>query len=486
MYVSVSNIAFNLSLVYLYVGDYDDTYEVELMVFDAVFDDLWHLDIDLSDDMTHVETGYTSESSCVFINVNFTLTIRHVIEDLDEAAVEQIVAYVLNMTHPKYYPMPHNSSLERMKNIHNCSGCTMNTSANICSSSLSSVSFNSDEAFIRRKADYTCPYLVLSKEEYDNLTLREIISSSAKSIQSLNDYFVCVEDLKFYVSTEARSNYLIETYLTYSCFGFSTLCTMGFLVVFYITPSMQTLPVKTIAHLVGCLFLAQSTYISSIGANDNELFCYLASIVQHYLWVCTYAWSSICAHHMCKVFQHIQKPQYVTTIRYVVYCCFGYITPLVFVTVFVIGDSCNCYPMEVMYGGKICFLNAGKLYGLDTPIIAMLIANLVYFGIIVYCIHTKTITSNQKVSGARTSSFLLYVKISTVMGFSWLFGMLAKWTGVYVMWIIFTVINGLQGTFVFLVFTCRRDVIVAIRQKGTHGNKNVSRSSRNTTNDDQL
>ena len=478
MYISVSNIAFNISLVYLHVGEYNDKDDVAWMVLDMIMDELWHLELEMSDDMAYVEAGYMPDSPCAYINVEFTVTFKYVLEFESAFRVEQAVEYLYNLTNPKSYELAQNSSLERMNKDHNCSDCTLNNSAsNICST-IPKVSSNSDQAFIKRKADYTCPYVVLSQEEHNNLTLTKIISSTAKSITRSNEYLVCVNDIKFDSLSQAETTDLLETCLTYVCFGMSTLSTLGFLVIFYRTPPMQTLPLKTIANLVASLFLAQSVYISSIGANDDALFCYIASVVQHYLWVCTYAWCVICAHHMCTVFRGIYKPQLVTTKRYIKYLCVGYISPLLLVAFFVIGDKCSCFPMEISYGGKVCFLNAGKLYGLDVPIIGMLLGNLIYFGIIIYCIHTKIIPANQKVSGARNSTFLVYVKISTIMGFSWLFGMLAKWTNLYIMWIIFTVINGLQGTFLFLVFACRRDVIVAMRQKGKHGNKSTFNSTR--------
>ena len=478
MYVSVTNMAFNMSLLYLYVGAYKDVADMEWMVHRSILDELGYLNAQMSDTMTYVETGYMKESSCTYVNINFSITLRYALEFHSELDNEQTIGLLYNFSKPKSFIVGENSSLERINKDPNCSHCTLNNSITICNKT-STVRMNNDEAFIKRKKDYTCPFIVLNHEEVNNLTKRNIISSTAVPTRRANDFLVCVKDVNFgVIMSQSGTNDLLEIYLTYICFGISTLCTLGFLFVFYITPSMKTLPVKTISNLVGCLFLVQTVYIFSIGANDVALFCYIASVVQHYLWVCTYAWCVICAHHMCTVFHGIHKPQVVTTKRYTIYLCVGYIVPLLFVTLFVIGEKFSCFPFEVGYGGKVCFLNSGKFYGLDVPIIGMLLANLVYFGIIVYCIHHTVITSTQKVSGAKKSSCFLYVKMSTVMGFSWLFGMLAKWTNLYPLWIGFTVINGLQGTFLFLAFTCRRDVIIAIRQTLKGRNKSASSSTR--------
>ena len=477
MYIAVANIAFNISLLYRYIGDYDDTRDLEWIVLDAIEDELWHLHLRVSNERVYVDTGHTKQSPCAYINVNFSVIFKYAFEYESQSFTEQTIEFLHNLTNTKFYTLDENSTLERISQDYDCSICKSENSSSFCTfvPKVSTV----DEALVKRKSHYTCPYIFLREDEHDNLTRQNIISSSAKLIRRSDGYIVCIKDIKFNFDAlgEMGATHVVEKYLTYSCFGISTLSLFGFLVAFCITPSMQTLPVKTISNLVVSLFLAQVVYMSTIGANDDALFCYIAGVVLHYLWVCTYAWSVICAHHMCKVFRSIRKSQIVTTKRYIIYLCIGYITPLLFVAVFVVGEKCNCFSFEVSYGGTICFLNSGKFYGLDVPIICMLLANLTYFGVIAYGIYMKNTTSKQKVSGAKNSSFLLYIKISTVMGFSWVFGMLAKWTNVYPLWILFTVIHGLQGTFLFIVFACRGDFVAFIKQRG----QGTDKLSRHTT-----
>ena len=471
MYVSVANVAFNISLYFLFIGNYESTEDVGWMAVDETGSELSHALLHIKDEDWSVETGLTTEDSrCAYINYNFLAILRYPLEQEDDSVTEYLVESLYNLTNPKQYIVDRNSSLERIGKYHDCSRCSLNNSSVLCNV-LSKVTINSDKTFLKGQHDVICPYLVLSQDEVDTFKRKSIISSTANMDRNLINYIVCINDLHFEALEQIETGYLLEIYLTYSSFGLSTLCTIGFLVLFGITPSMQTLPVRTISNLVVSLFLAQVVFMFSVGANDDKLFCKIAGVVSHYLWVCTYVWSVICAHHMCKVFRGINKPQVFGTKRLSVYMFLGYITPLLIVTVYVVGENCGCFPFQISYGGQICFLNAGRLYGLDGPVIGMLVINMVYFGVTVYCIRSKLMTSNEKVSGASTSSFVLYVKISTIMGFSWVFGMLAKWTNIYGLWIIFTVMNGLQGTFIFLVFACSRDVITAIRQQRKRKNR---------------
>ena len=477
MYVSVANVAFNISLYFLFMGNYESTEDVGWMAVDEIRNELYHPLLHNTDEDWTVETGLTTEDSkCAYINFNFSAILRYPIEQADDAVTEHLVQSLYNLTDPKQYIVGQNSSLERLGKNHNCSRCSLDNSSTLCNF-LPKAIINSDETFLKGKHDLTCPYIVLKEDEVDTFKRKSIITSTANITRRVKNYIVCINDLHFQALEQMETSYLLEIYLTYCSFGLSTLCTIGFLVLFCITPSMQTLPVRTISNLVVSLFLAQVVFMFSIGANDDKIFCKVAGIVSHYLWVCTYVWSVICAHHMCKVFRGINKPQVMGSKRLSIYMFFGYITPLLIVAVFVVGENCGCFPFAIGYGGKVCFLIAGRLYGLDGLIICMLVINMVYFGVTVYCIRSKMMDSIEKVSGASTSSFVLYVKISTIMGFSWVFGMLAKWTNIYGLWIVFTVMNGLQGTFIFLVFACSRDVIAAIRQQRKRKNRKGLRST---------
>ena len=480
MYDSVANVAFNISLYFLYIGNYESTEDLGWMAENEIRTEINYGLLHIQDGDWIVKTGVTAkDSSCAYINYNFLAILRYPIEQEDDSVTEYLVESLYNLTNPKRYIGYQNNSLERIGRYYNCSKCSLNNSSPLCKF-LPKVTINSDETFLKRKHDFTCPYVVLSQDEVDELKRKSIISSTANIIRRLQSNIFCINELHFQALEKIETSFLLETYLTYCSFGLSTFGTVGFLVLFCITPSMQTLPVRTIFNLVVSLFLAQVVFMFSIGANDDQLFCRIAGILSHYLWVCTYVWSVICAHHMCKVFRGINKPQIMETKRLFIYMFLGYTTPLLVVTIFVVGENCGCFPFDISYGGKICFLNAGRLYGLDGPIIGMLVINMVYFGVTVYCIRSKMMSSNEKVSGASTSSFVLYVKISTIMGFSWVFGMLAKWTHIYGLWIVFTVMNGLQGTFIFLVFACSRDVIAAIRQQRKRKNRKGLRSTPHT------
>ncbi len=62
--------------------------------------------------------------------------------------------------------------------------------------------------------------------------------------------------------------------------------------------------------------------------------------------------------------------------------------------------------------------------------------------------------------GRRITKTLLFFlfQISVLMGFTWIFGYIATFTGVEALWYVFIILNSSQGFFVFLANTCNRRV----------------------------
>ncbi len=66
----------------------------------------------------------------------------------------------------------------------------------------------------------------------------------------------------------------------------------------------------------------------------------------------------------------------------------------------------------------------------------------------------------------KRKAFITSVKISSVMGFSWLFGLLANIDGFQALWFIFIVLCTLQGVFIFCAFAARK-LVKQVCQRNT-------------------
>ena len=60
--------------------------------------------------------------------------------------------------------------------------------------------------------------------------------------------------------------------------------------------------------------------------------------------------------------------------------------------------------------------------------------------------------------------FSIYVRLFIIMGITWLFGFISAFTDEFVVDLIFVILTGLQGLFLFLSFVCNRSVCAEIRK----------------------
>eukprot|EP00057_Strongylocentrotus_purpuratus_P016624 XP_011671098.1 PREDICTED: uncharacterized protein LOC100889522 [Strongylocentrotus purpuratus] len=59
----------------------------------------------------------------------------------------------------------------------------------------------------------------------------------------------------------------------------------------------------------------------------------------------------------------------------------------------------------------------------------------------------------------RGKELRIYWKISTLLGFTWLFGFVAAFAGVSALWYVFIILNSLQGVYIFLAFMANKRVL---------------------------
>jgi len=77
--------------------------------------------------------------------------------------------------------------------------------------------------------------------------------------------------------------------------------------------------------------------------------------------------------------------------------------------------------------------------------------------------------------------FVLYIKLATIMGSTWIIGFIAAYAENSIMWLLFIVFNSLQGLYVLLAFThCPNSYLLFCCRNGTvrrTSNKSLSTSS---------
>ena len=313
-----------------------------------------------------------------------------------------------------------------------------------------------------------CPFIKIKDDELEILRTR-LSNVSNVAIYDNLEYKICLNEFTF-PSQSSDVRYTVDIVLTYGCFAFSAVCCLIFIVIFIKVPTIRTLPTSTITNLVVCTMLVQIVYVSGVGIIEYPTVCKIIGMVLHYLWLCNFTWSVLCCIHMVRVFRRIQLSTVAfgrkTLIKYMVA---GYMVPVLYITPFIIGEFCNCFPTKIEYGGNVCFVNTNDaiFYALDVPVLVSLLVNICLFIVIFKTIKCQTLIQ-KNTSKKEKRRFFVILRLVSAMNFSWILGMIAKWTNIDPVWYAFTVANGLQGTFLMLSFITWNDVLQAISCREVH------------------
>ena len=134
------------------------------------------------------------------------------------------------------------------------------------------------------------------------------------------------------------------------------------------------------------------------------------------------------------------------------------------------------------YAEKVCWINSKNASFLFfmLPVGSLLGENFIFFVLTVHGIHSKTFKNslkkekndrsvvkdeNRKEISKKKNQFLIYLKLSVIMGLTWLFGFLASFLEMPSLWYLFIIFNSLQGTFIFVFFDLKWKVYYTAYEK---------------------
>ncbi|XP_072031878.1 uncharacterized protein [Amphiura filiformis] len=264
---------------------------------------------------------------------------------------------------------------------------------------------------------------------------------------------------------------LAITFLTYAMFA-----------------SLRTPAAKAIMNLVAALFTAQMVFLLGAGYTENANACTFIAVLSHYLWLCTFTWSTVLSYDLNRTFSskliRSQQDKQARVYRYLLY---GWLTPFGIILPCLVIHLCACSEIPFYYGNEgACWIynQYSNLVVFGGPLLMCLIINCVFFATILWSIHsTKRRTRKLKQERSALENIKeelsIYVKIATLMGFTWIFAFSAAFTGVSALWYIYIIINSLQGLYIFFAFTCNARIARLWKDKikGTRSDHTLTESS---------
>ncbi|CAG0888939.1 unnamed protein product [Cyprideis torosa] len=237
----------------------------------------------------------------------------------------------------------------------------------------------------------------------------------------------------------------------------SIICLFAALVTFQFCVSNSCDRTVIHKHLCFCLLVAELVFVIGLQQTSVPAFCGVVAGILHYMFLAAFTWMFIEGFQVYVMLIEVFESEK-SRLRW--YYLLGYGIPALIVAI-----SCIVDPFS--YGTPdYCWLRSDNyfVFSFIGPVIVILLANVLFLslGIAVVCRHRHSSLSLKEQSRMENLSSALRMSISLVflLGLTWTFGIMFVTSNNVVMAYIFTVVNTLQGVFIFLL-TCLQNEKVA-------------------------
>ena len=310
-------------------------------------------------------------------------------------------------------------------------------------------------------------FLTYENQSFEIRNNKAYLSEFDKSFEN-DSYFV--EDSVLFTCEEKRMEkvksefyFVFLSSLTLSCFAVSLFSLVVVISVYCYHRELRNLHGICIISFSIVLAIVQSLILFQ--KLIPEVMCRTIAILSHYLWLAVFVWSAVMAFDLARKFNiwTMMKLRKINeNMRFIKYSLVSWISPLIPVIACVILDVYSDGEY-VGYGRgnlSMCWMEntRARMYFYIIPCAVILSGNIVLLLTVVCGIEsTKRTSKNIQKSQKNDGRCLIYTKISVIIGLSWIIAYVAQIIKTDWMFVLYTVVSGLQGFFVLLgVVACNR------------------------------
>lgn len=204
-------------------------------------------------------------------------------------------------------------------------------------------------------------------------------------------------------------------------------------------------------HLCVCLFLAKILFLTGIDKTDNQTVCAIIAGFLHYLFLACFFWMLVEAVMLFLMVRNLKVVNYFSSrnIKMLHLCAFGYGLPVLVVVI-----SATLQPRGYGLHNR-CWLNTetGFIWSFLGPVCTIIMINSVLLAWTLWVLRQKLCSVNSEVSKLKDTRLLTFKAIAQIfiLGCSWVLGIFQIGPLANIMAYLFTIINSLQGAFIFLI-----------------------------------
>ncbi|EPQ07508.1 EGF-like module-containing mucin-like hormone receptor-like 2, partial [Myotis brandtii] len=201
--------------------------------------------------------------------------------------------------------------------------------------------------------------------------------------------------------------------ITYLGLSLSLLCLLLAAFTFLLCKAIQNTCTSLHLQLSICLFLAHLLFLTAIDRTENKVLCAIIAGALHYLYLASFTWMLLEGLHLFLTARNLTVVNYSSVSRFM-----------------------KKFMLPVGYGAP-----AVKI-------------NLAFFLMTFWILKTKLSSLNRDVSTLQNTRMLTFKATAQlfILGCTWCLGILQVGPAAHAMAYLFTIINSLQGVFIFLVY----------------------------------
>ncbi|XP_045197928.2 probable G-protein coupled receptor Mth-like 1 [Mercenaria mercenaria] len=281
------------------------------------------------------------------------------------------------------------------------------------------------------------------------------------------------------ISSLSRDN--AKMYLTVIALGISIVSLVITLIVYKCLPVLMNTPGKITFCLAISLFFAQLLFLVSSETEQMPWLCITMATLVHYFFLAAFCWMNIIAFDLWMTFAH-HMFDFDEKRKFYYYSAYAWLVPTSIVTIAVIFNfSDEVGTFSPQYGEKGCwiFSEKAKLLLFIGPLALFKLFDIVAFSCTVYYIRkAKREASFARKGKGNTCLFFINLKLSLIMGLTWTFAFMAKYSDSEVLLYLFIIFNAFQGFFIFVCFVCTKRVFNLVRKSFRHEGSSTTYTSR--------
>ncbi|XP_068130602.1 adhesion G protein-coupled receptor E3-like isoform X2 [Hyperolius riggenbachi] len=245
-----------------------------------------------------------------------------------------------------------------------------------------------------------------------------------------------------------KDNFMLRI-LTHIGLIISLVCLSLSLFTFLLCRSMRSAHTSVLTALCGCLFLAQLLFLVGIDQTRNRVLCAFIAGGLQFFFLCAFCWMSIESFLLFMTIRNLRAVNYMTSqsSNLPVMCLLGFGVPSV-----IVGISAAVHPQE--YGTTAhCWLSHNLIWSFLGPVLVLIILNTVLLSLTLHLLRKRLASLNANVSTLTNTRLLTFKSLAQfcILGCTWGIGYFQLAFQSLVISYLFTMLNTLQGAYIFLV-----------------------------------